>query len=105
MKGVGGKLGIITGYAPHNLKPYDERHNFYVQLNTLWEKTCVNGSKFIVGDLNARIGLCRAGEEQVFGQFGFCREAVHRVEATNRDILFEFCIEMWYTVRNVPPDS
>ena len=25
IKVAGGKVGIINGYAPHNLKPYDER--------------------------------------------------------------------------------
>ena len=109
LKVSGGKVGIITGYAPHNLKPYDERHDFYINLGKLWEQTSVNGHKYLFGDFNARIGFQKAGEHEVFGPFGFGREAVHQVDVPNRDLLFEFCTGLDYSVGNMflqtPPDQ
>ena len=32
MKVQGGKAGVITRYAPHNLKPLDERRDFLCQV-------------------------------------------------------------------------
>ena len=43
VKTRGGKVGIITGYAPHNLRPLEERQNFYTQLGRFCEKTSANG--------------------------------------------------------------
>ena len=101
LKVAGGKVGIITGYAPHNLKPYDERHDFYVNLGRLWEDTSVNGHKYLFGDFNARIGFRKPGEHEVFGPFGFGGEAVHQVDVPNRDLLFEFCTGLEYSVGNM----
>ena len=104
LKVRGGKVGILTAYAPHNLKPYDERHNFYVNLSRLWEKTSVNGPKYISGDFNARIGSQRPGEGDIVGPFGFGRAAVHRVDVPNRDLLLEFCTDLGYVVANTFED-
>ena len=101
LKVKGGKVALITGYAPHNLKPYDERQNFYTQLGHILEKTSVNGSKFVLGDFNARIGWCRAGEEHAFGPYGFGREATHQVDVSNRELLLEFCTGYQYMVGNM----
>ena len=98
---AGGKVGIITGYAPHNLKPYDDRHRFYLELGTLLELTSVNGPKYILGDFNARIGFQRPGEDTCYGPFGFGRELVHITDIPNRDLLLEFCTEMEYAVGNM----
>ena len=57
LKVTGGKAGIITGFAPHNLRPYDERRDFYDSLAKLWKRTSVNGRKYLFGDFNARIGF------------------------------------------------
>ena len=38
MKINGGKIGIITAYAPHNLRPYDERVEFYTGVGILYDK-------------------------------------------------------------------
>jgi len=90
LKVPGGKVGVITGYAPHNLKPYHERHDFYVNLARLWENTSVNGCRYFFGDFNARIGFQKPGEHAVFGPFGFRYEAAHKIYVPNRDTLFEF---------------
>ena len=53
----GGKIVIVSAYAPHNLKSHDERHNFYVDLGCLLDATSVKkGAKNCIGDFNARLG-------------------------------------------------
>ena len=64
----GGKIGIISAYAPHNLRPYDERYHFYQELGHLCDKCSVNGSLFLLGDFNARIGQRRPGEDDISQQ-------------------------------------
>ena len=86
-----GTLGILTSYAPHNLKPLSERFDFYVQLDDAYRKCSANAGRFIFGDLNARIGERRSGEEDVVGEFSYGREAVHVVDVPNRDLLLEAC--------------
>ena len=95
-----GKVGIISAYAPHNLKPYDERRRFYMELGKLLDKTSVNGSKYILGDLNAKIGQRRAAEENALGPHCYGTEAVHGVESPNRELLMEFCTDYGYLVGN-----
>jgi len=48
IKVVGGKVGIISGYAPHNLKDFGERQEFYINLGKLLDKTSVKGQKYIL---------------------------------------------------------
>ena len=63
---VGGYTALIGVYAPHNLRPLEERMEFYDNLETHLNavKAC---AKLIVGDFNARIGDRKAGESDVFG--------------------------------------
>ena len=104
----GGKIGVITAYAPHNLKPLDERRQFYTELCKLWERTSVNGPRYFLGDFNARVAFQKPGESDCFGPCGFGREAVHKVECPNRELLYEFCSNLGYAVGNMfahTPDS
>ena len=98
LKTVGGVFAILSVHAPHNLKDVSEKHEFDDHLGKLLKKTSTNGPRFIYGDLNARIGLQRVGEADVVGDSGFGREAQHRVEVPNRDLLLEFCISPGYVV-------
>jgi hypothetical protein len=104
LKVSGGKIAFVTGYAPHNLRPFDEKHVFYIQLGQVLDQTSVNGSKYLMGDFNARVGHCRAGEELEFGPCGFGREATHQVEAPNRDLLFD-CTSFGYLVGSMLVDN
>ena len=97
---VGGVAAFVSTYAPHNLKPLPERISFYDDLGSSLEKIRVNGQKYIFGDLNARIGQRRHGEDALLGDFSFGREAQHRVEVPNRDLLLEFCESFGYAVAN-----
>ena len=86
--------------APHNLKPLPERVQFYDNLEDAVAQVSSNGPKLILGDLNARIGQKRPGEESILGDFRFGREATHRVELPNRDLLLELCCNLGYIVAN-----
>ena len=96
----GGSMAIFSVYAPHNLRPLDERIGFYEQLDTALGKTSVNGGTLVFGDLNARLGPSKAGEDNIVGQFSFGREAQHRVETPNMDLLVEFCFNHGYAIAN-----
>ena len=95
-----GKIALINAYAPHNLKPHDERWQFYIDLGVLHGKISTNGPKYVLGDFNARLGGSRPGEEDIIGPFTFGREARHAVETPNRDLLMEFCHDRGYIVAN-----
>jgi hypothetical protein len=96
-----GCVGLICCYAPHNLRPFDERAQFYVDLGRIWGRTSVNAGRFLFGDFNARIGQARLGEEHAFGPYGYGLEAQHQVEVPNRDLLFDFCTSYNYAVGNM----
>ena len=96
----GFKHAVVCVYAPHNLKPVEEKLAFYDALGSALDKLSINGSKFIAGDLNARLGACRVGEESAIGEHCFGKEAVHPVPLPNRHLLIEFCSSRGYAVSN-----
>ena len=98
MKVKDGSIAIFSLYAPHNMKPLDERFNFYSDLGRVMEKCSAHGAKYLFGDLNARLGKRRPGEDDIIGPHGFGRAAAHHVEVPNRDILIEFCTDFEYIV-------
>ena len=101
----GGVVAFFSVYAPHNLKELDERCDFYEQLSHCYSTTSANGPKIILGDMNAKIGQRRRGEEDVLGDFCFGVEASHRVEVPNRDFLMEFCWGHGLIVANTKFDN
>ena len=86
LKVHGGVFAVLCAYAPHNLKDITEKYVFYDGLNKLLAQTSTNGPRIIYGDFNARLGARRHGEEHVLGEYGFGREAQHKVEMPNRDL-------------------
>ena len=93
-------MTVFSVYVPHNLKPLNERFNFYCDLGLVLKRCSVNGEKLLFGDFNARLGRRGPGEDDILGPHGFGREAMHRVEVPNRDLLIEFCTDYEYTVAN-----
>ena len=91
LKCRGGTFAIITVLAPHNLRPQQEKWDFYEKLNQVASNTSTNGPKYFFGDFNARIGPSRPGEHGIVGPHSFGLEARHQVEMPNRDFLLEFC--------------
>lgn len=100
MRVVGGTCCIFSLLAPHNLKPLADRTRFYDDLAAHVQGCPASASKYFLGDFNARIGQRRAGEEQVLGDYCFGREAAHKVEVPNRDLLLEFCYAYELSVAN-----
>ena len=96
----GGCSVLFSVYAPHNLRPMIERVSFYDELEKYLSQSSSNGPKYVLGDLNARVGFCNPGEESVLGSYGFGREAIHKVERPNRDLLIEFCTATSMVVGN-----
>ncbi|CAK0907457.1 unnamed protein product [Prorocentrum cordatum] len=96
----GGAIGICTAYAPHNEKPPEEKFAFYENLDDLCDKCSVSGQRLLLGDMSARLGQRRQGEEDVLGTHTWGREAVKKVEPPNRDLLVEFCLERDLMVGN-----
>ena len=100
LKCNGEKLSLICVYAPHNMKPMDEKWAFYDKLSDHYQQIAVNGPRLIFGDLNARLGQRRPGEQDVLGDYCFGREASRKVEVANRDLLMEFCWSHQMVVAN-----
>jgi len=96
----GGRFGVLSAYAPHNLKNLNEKWAFYEELGDHLQRLSVNGDKYILGDFNARIGCCRPGEEDVIGRHCCGLEAAHRVEVPNRDLFMDFCWSRQLCVAN-----
>ena len=65
-----------------------------------WGGCSANGSRYIAGDFNAKMGHRRPGGEDILGPYTFGREAQHRVEQLNRDIRVKFCTGGRYVVAN-----
>ena len=109
LKVRGGVLGVISAYAPHNLKPLPERFHFFSELDCNFRKCSANIGKFVFGDLNARVGAQMPGEDHIVGPHTFGRRAVHPVEVPNRDLLIEFCEGNGLLLANTflpgPPDE
>ena len=97
---VGGLVAIFCVYSPHTLKPLVERVQFYDDLEIHLDRCKVNGGKFIFGDLNARLGCCKPGEENILGDYCYGREVQSAIELPNRDLLIEFCTSRSYVVSN-----
>ena len=84
-------IGVVGAYAPHNLRPLQERIDFFNELDKEYRCCRANYFKCVLGDLNSRVGLAKLGEDDVVGSFGWGREAMREVEAPNRELLLEVC--------------
>jgi len=96
----GGVVAIFSAYAPHNLRPLDEKLEFYRNLDNAYNTCAVNLGKIILGDLNARVGKQACDEEHIVGPYGFGRPALQRDDVSNRELLLEFCASCGLLVAN-----
>ena len=86
----GGKLAVISAYAPHAGRPFDERFNFFQDVTTYWQSISVNGQKMCFGDFNSRLYCKYAGEEDIIGSHYVKNQEKHMVASMNRFLLIEF---------------
>ena len=101
-------MAVISAYAPHSGRPYDERQNFYAELERAFQRTSVNGSRIVFGDLNARLHRRLPSEEDIFGDYVF--ETRSRMElGSNRELLVELCTSFALAAANtfidLPPEE
>ena len=87
----GGKIAVVTAYAPHANRPFEERFHFFQNLTTYWRSISVNGQKLCFGDLNSRLYCRFGGEEQFIGKHFFENQEKCMVDTMNRYLLLEFC--------------
>ena len=75
----------------------------------MFQKCSVNGMRVLLGDMNARLGKSRLGEEDITGERGWGREATKKVAIPNRDLVVQFCTDrslmVANTMENAPPEQ
>ena len=69
VRSSGGKIAIVSAYAPQSGRPFEERFSFFQDLLHFWKSISSHGPKFLLGDFNARLYQQFAGEEEIFGSF------------------------------------
>ena len=62
------KVTIIQVYAPTNVATDDEKDDFYNQLQEVYNEVKSHDLVITMGDLNAKIGYQKAGEQRIVGQ-------------------------------------
>ena len=98
-------MGLITAYAPHNMKSLADRLSFYYALDNTYRICKANVGKVVAGDFNARIGQQGLLEDDVLGDYCFGCEALHKVDSPTRDLLLEFCLGSRNVVANTFVDA
>ncbi|VDP66159.1 unnamed protein product [Schistosoma mattheei] len=61
---------VIQGYAPTNDSNDDDKDQFYDGLQSVIERCPRKDLTILMGDLNAKVGINKAGYEDVMGQHG-----------------------------------
>ena len=67
----GGKVVLISAYAPHGGHPYEDRNDFFSSLSDTYLRLSSHSQKNVIGDLNARVANVQPGKEHVVGPFLF----------------------------------
>ena len=65
----GGKMNVLTAYAPHTGYDFSDRQIFFFALAEFVNKQSAHGPKLICGDFNARLFTQLPGEEDVIGPY------------------------------------
>ena len=93
VRSSGGKIAIVSAYAPQSGRPFEERFSFFQDLLHFWKSISSHGPKFLLGDFNARLYQQFAGEEEIFGSFYVKNQRQQTLSAElNRFLLVEFCV-------------
>ena len=89
------RLKFLAAYAPHALRPTEEKEQFYENLIVLFNEKTKGGMTIIGGDFNARLGYpIEGGEEEIIGRHGYAeKELRNETEAVqeSREMLLQFC--------------
>ena len=63
-------MDVIQCYAPCNTAEDEEKEQFYERLGTIIEKLPRRNMLIVMGDVNAMIGDCNEGYEEIMGKEG-----------------------------------
>ena len=97
---VGGKVNLITAYAPHAGHPYAERQTFFNELGDFEHRLSRHGPNIIMGDMNSRIYRRLPGEEDIIGAYILESAEATIPEDANRHLLIELCTSAGMIVAN-----
>ena len=104
----GGKMAVISAYAPHSGHSFDTRQAFFEELGDVYSRTSVNGPKLVCGDFNARIQRRLPGEHSFVGDHVFGHSQARLELSSNRELLIETCASYDLAVANTffehPPE-
>ena len=87
----GGTIAVVSAYAPHALRPFDERFKFFQDFTSYWQSISVNGQKMCFGDLNSLLYYRFGGEEKIIGPHYVKNQEKTMAGSMNRFMLLEFC--------------
>ena len=96
----GGKLNILSAYAPHSGHSYESRKEFFDQLVLAWKPMSAHSSTIALGDLNAKLFHRTPADEDIIGQYLFESQLRKEMAQTNRELLLEVCRAMRCCVAN-----
>ena len=96
----GGKLVLISCYAPHSGYPLIDRVNFFQSVAAFANKLSAHGPKLLLGDWNARLHRRLTGEEHILGPYLFSNPSLHIPQDSNRHLLIELCQSLKLVVAN-----
>ena len=101
----GGKLTLVTTYAPHSGYPFNVRQEYFQTLGQFFHSQSGNGPKLVCGDFNSRLFRQLPGEEHIIGQHVFSNVDSQISSDANRNLLVEFCTCAGLMVSNTFADT
>ena len=96
----GGKMNVLTAYAPHTGYDFSDRQHFFHALAEFVNKQSAHGPKLICGDFNARLFRQLFGEEDVIGPYVYENQGAQIKVTANRHLLVELCVIVGMLVTN-----
>ena len=105
---VGGKLRLLSAYAPHSGYRFQARKAFFDELERAWKLSSQHCTTVALGDLNAKLFHRALGDEDVIGEFFFRSPMRKDMSQTNRELLVEVCRAVGCCIANTyydhPPE-
>ena len=95
IKVSGGILNIMSAYAPHAGKAYEERKSLFDSVAKAWTPYGNHNCTIALGDFNTRLGERLPGEDDVVGPY-----VVSVNPNSNRELLIETCWETRSIIAN-----
>ena len=96
----GGKAAILSCYAPHAGRDFEERLGYFQDLAKFWKSVSSYGPKLCLGDFNSRLYCRFAEEEQIIGKHFFKNKITKLRPTFNRYLLIKFCTQFDIQIAN-----